>query len=406
MKRVVLLASLMTFASAGVLVVAQQTSTVPQPRANALPAPGTGSPKVSRTVPKPEALVPTVPAGFTVQLYAREPLVRNPCAMAFDARGRLFVGQGPQYRNPKPTTPGDTIELLIDSDGDGMADKAKTFARGLNCVQGLAWHGRDLWVANAPDLTIVRDLDGDDEADEYVRVFTDLGNIEHALHGLNWAPDGKLYMSKGTSKGLSQPGRIAPKPFRDLWGVTLPAGTPEGPEPPRVYKKGEYRSTYQDPADSEWYDQEQLVDSVSELIELYNPADVYAWLMEAARDAPAHLVAAVEVLRAAALGDGPRSKGVSIPPTGTEVPAPCRTPPSSSSPSVPWLHAENYERRRNRSGEEDEIQQGHAAAFPLDFLVSSRKTRYSAVIPLPSWANMSHCAGRDMEPTCSWAYVL
>ena len=38
MKRVVLLASLMTFAAAGVLVVAQQTSTVPQPRANALPA--------------------------------------------------------------------------------------------------------------------------------------------------------------------------------------------------------------------------------------------------------------------------------------------------------------------------------------------------------------------------------
>jgi putative membrane-bound dehydrogenase-like protein len=142
------------------------------------------------------SLLPTVPVGFTVQLYAREPLVRNPCAMAFDARGRLFVGQGPQYRNPKPTTPGDTIELLIDSDGDGMADKVKTFARGLNCVQGLAWHGRDLWVANAPDLTIVRDLDGDDEADEYVRVFTDLGNIEHALHGLNWAPDGKLYMRR------------------------------------------------------------------------------------------------------------------------------------------------------------------------------------------------------------------
>ena len=40
MKRVVLLASLMTFAAAGVLVVAQQTTVVPQPRANALPGPG------------------------------------------------------------------------------------------------------------------------------------------------------------------------------------------------------------------------------------------------------------------------------------------------------------------------------------------------------------------------------
>lgn len=57
------------------------------------------------------------------------------------------------------------------------------------------------------------------------------------------------------------------------------------------------RLTYQDPADNEWYDQEQLVDTVSELIELYNPADVYAWIMEAARDAPSHLVAADELAR-------------------------------------------------------------------------------------------------------------
>ena len=57
------------------------------------------------------------------------------------------------------------------------------------------------------------------------------------------------------------------------------------------------RLTYQDPADSEWYDQEQLVDSISELVELYNPADIFSWLMEAARDAPAHLVPADELTR-------------------------------------------------------------------------------------------------------------
>ena len=39
MKRA-FLASLVTMASAGALVVAQQTSVVPQPRADALPAPG------------------------------------------------------------------------------------------------------------------------------------------------------------------------------------------------------------------------------------------------------------------------------------------------------------------------------------------------------------------------------
>jgi hypothetical protein len=57
------------------------------------------------------------------------------------------------------------------------------------------------------------------------------------------------------------------------------------------------RLTYQDPADSEWYDQEQIVDTISELVELYNPADLFGWLVEAARDAPAHLVAADELAR-------------------------------------------------------------------------------------------------------------
>jgi hypothetical protein len=81
------------------------------------------------------------------------------------------------------------------------------------------------------------------------------------------------------------------------------------------------RLTYQDPADSEWYDQEQLVDSISELIELYNPADVYAWLMEAARDAPAHLVAADELVREEELVDGPAADDweAGLPPTQQET---------------------------------------------------------------------------------------
>ena len=196
-----------------------------------------------------DPVLPTVVPGLTVSLFAREPLVRNPAAMAFDRRGRLFVGQGPQYRNPTPETPGDSVVILIDSNGDGMADASRTFASGLNSIQGLAWHGRDLWIGNSPDLTVVRDLDGDDVADEYIKVFTDLGNLEHANHGHTWAPDGKLYFSQGTSKGLAQAGRVAPKPFRDLWDVRAPAGTPDFP-PPQVFKRAEYKATYQDPRDN------------------------------------------------------------------------------------------------------------------------------------------------------------
>lgn len=192
--------------------------------------------------------LPKVPAEFQVTLFASEPLVRQPCSMAFDEHGRLFVGMGPQYRNPKPETPGDSVVIVQDTDGDGRADRTKEFATGFNAIQGLAWHGRDLWIANAPDLTVVRDRDGDDEADEYVKVYTDLGNLEHGLHGLNWAPDGKLYMSKGNSKGLNQPGRYAPKAFRDLWGLKAPADVPEIPAPVKS-GKNDYRRAYHDPAD-------------------------------------------------------------------------------------------------------------------------------------------------------------
>ena len=57
------------------------------------------------------------------------------------------------------------------------------------------------------------------------------------------------------------------------------------------------RLTYQDPADEQWYDQEQTVDTITELVELYNPADIFSWLIEAARDAPGHLVPADELAR-------------------------------------------------------------------------------------------------------------
>ncbi len=55
------------------------------------------------------------------------------------------------------------------------------------------------------------------------------------------------------------------------------------------------RLTYQDPADNEWYDEEQVLDAFSEIAELYNPADIFAWFLEAARDPVNHLLPADEL---------------------------------------------------------------------------------------------------------------
>src|SRR5207253_7147663 len=63
--------------------------------------------------------------------------------------------------------------------------------------------------------------------------------------------------------------------------------------------------TYQDPADNEWYDEEQVVEAVSEIVELYNPADIFAWLIDAARDPAAHLLPADELKRDEAIPPEP-----------------------------------------------------------------------------------------------------
>ena len=192
--------------------------------------------------------LPLVAEGFKVDVIAKEPLVSNPCVMAFDKLGRICVAQGPQWRGPTPETPGDRVDILIDEDKDGIADKRKTFAEGLNSIQGIAWHGDDLWIANAPDLTVVRDTDGDDEADQYIRVYTGLGNLEHSLHGLNFGPDGKLYMSKGNSKGYNRMDQLAPKAFRELWGLKSPDGAPDYTEV-KEYSKEDYKRAYHTPQD-------------------------------------------------------------------------------------------------------------------------------------------------------------
>ena len=194
-----------------------------------------------------DSALPTVPKGFRVTEFAKEPVLHNPAAIAFGPKGRLFVAQGPQFRHPDPGTPGDEIVILEDRDGDGVAEVHRKYAYGFNCIQSLAWKGQDLWVANAPDLTVVRDLDGDDVADEYLLVYSGVGTLEHALHGLNWAPDGRLYLSKGDTPVLPE----APEAFRDLAHVSsdFPAAQPIRTFNAPDAKENPYRGTYIKPTD-------------------------------------------------------------------------------------------------------------------------------------------------------------
>ena len=153
--------------------------------------------------------------GIKIERYMQEPHIINPSALCFDKMGRLYVGAGPQYRAPKEDSPKDYIKILIDKDHDGKVDEVKKFAEGLNSVQGMVWRDNELWVANSPDLTVLIDTDGDDVADIYRVVYRGLNTLRHGLHGLNWAPDGKLYMSYGNTRS----GDHAPQVIRDLQNI-------------------------------------------------------------------------------------------------------------------------------------------------------------------------------------------
>lgn len=182
--------------------------------------------------------LPDVEEGFEINFFVREPHIINPSSLCFDAKGRLYVGAGPQYRKPQEDSPTDYIKILIDGDGDGEAETIKTFAEGLNSVQAMAWKGDELWVANAPEVTVLRDTDGDDEADEYKIIYTGLNNLRHGVHGFNWGPDGWLYFTMGNT--WVKPN--APKPIRDLMGIQSDDQTVYPLT--KTYTKASYRKSY------------------------------------------------------------------------------------------------------------------------------------------------------------------
>ena len=64
------------------------------------------------------------------------------------------------------------------------------------------------------------------------------------------------------------------------------------------------RTRYQDEATGEWHAETEVIESASELVELYNPAEVFAAFAEAAREAaglPPEPTAAADVLEAAGI---------------------------------------------------------------------------------------------------------
>ncbi len=143
-----------------------------------------------------------LPDGFEAQLFASEPMIAKPLNMAWDTRGRLWITNTIEYPYPaKPgTEPRDSIKILEDTDGDGRADKVTTFADKLNIPMGLLPTAGGVICFNIPDIIFLRDNDGDDKADERIKIlgpFDTTRDTHGMINGLRRGPDGWIYACHG-----------------------------------------------------------------------------------------------------------------------------------------------------------------------------------------------------------------
>ncbi len=174
--------------------------------------------------------------GLKAELWAAEPMLRNPVAMSIDDRGRVWVAETHRWMKSvfditqKPawlledlglrtveerteflkrtfatnlavlTKESELVRLLEDRGGVGRADRTTVVAEGFDAIPagtaaGIVARRGEAWFACIPDLWRLG------EAGQRERLLTGfgvhVGVSGHDLHGLVFGPEGKLYFSVG-----------------------------------------------------------------------------------------------------------------------------------------------------------------------------------------------------------------
>ncbi len=162
--------------------------------------------------PEDAARAMTLPPGFRATLFAGEPDVVQPIAMAIDDRGRIWVAEAYSYPRRVPDHQArDRILIFEDTDGDGRFDTRKVFADRLNLVSGLEVGFGGVWVGASPYFMFIPDRDGDDRPDGPPQILLDgwgQHDTHETLNTFTWGPDGWLYGCHGvfTHSRVGKPG--------------------------------------------------------------------------------------------------------------------------------------------------------------------------------------------------------
>jgi putative membrane-bound dehydrogenase-like protein len=181
------------------------------PKASTFTYPKSLYPYVS-LAPEAAAKAMRLPKGFSVQVAAAEPDVKQPIAMAFDDRGRLWVAEAYEYPiRAKGDKGRDRILIFEDTKGTGKFDKRTVFIDNLNLVSGLEVGFGGVWVGAAPYLLYIPIKEGEDKPAGPPKILLDGWGYHDTHETLNtfiWGPDGWLYGCHGvfTHSRVGKPG--------------------------------------------------------------------------------------------------------------------------------------------------------------------------------------------------------
>ncbi len=143
------------------------------------------------------------PAEFKVELFASEPDITKPIAMAFDEKGRVWVIEALDYPNEVlDGHPGDDrIKILEDTNDDGRADKFTVFADKINLATSLTFANGGVVLSAPPHMLFLKDTNGDDKADVRQVLSTGWGvRDSHAVaSSLQYGPDNYVWGTVGYS---------------------------------------------------------------------------------------------------------------------------------------------------------------------------------------------------------------
>src|SRR5438876_769286 len=145
--------------------------------ASEFPAPYNTETEKSAPMPPAEAAAKMkLPPGFKATVFAAEPDVQNPIAMAWDGRGRLWVAENYTYaqRGMKfDLRLRDRVLIFEDKDGDGHFDSRKVFTDEVQMLTSVEVGYGGVWLMCPPRLLFSPDRNGDDVPDSAPEVVLD-----------------------------------------------------------------------------------------------------------------------------------------------------------------------------------------------------------------------------------------